>query len=102
LSKVAIEGHTDDLGVAEDNQGLSQRRAEAVVKYLTDKGIAAGRLVAEGLGSTKPLCLDLAELLKSEGKNKRKIEACREKNRRVQFRVVEMDGKAVQGGISRP
>lgn len=54
LRKVAIEGHTDDLGVADDNQGLSQRRAEAVVKFLTDKGIAAVRLVAEGHGRVPP------------------------------------------------
>lgn len=95
LSKVAIEGHTDDLGGADDNQGLSQQRAEAVVNYLAGKGIARGRLVAEGHGSNRPLCTDLAELLKSEAKHKRKIEACREQNRRVQFRVLEVDGAAV-------
>lgn len=41
-------------------------------------GIASGRLVAEGHGSTKPLCLELAEQPKSEAKNKRKVETCRE------------------------
>lgn len=95
LTKVAIEGHTDDLGVAEENQALSQKRAEAVVKFLVDKGVAAGRLVAEGYGSTRPLCAELAKLLESEAKNKKKLEACRESNRRVQFRVVEVDGKGV-------
>ena len=95
LTKVAIEGHTDDMGLAADNQALSQRRAEAVAAYLVVKGVAAARLVAEGHGSTQPLGTSLAELSKNEAKNRKKIEACREQNRRVQFRVVEMEGKAL-------
>ncbi len=98
LTKVAIEGHTDDLGEIEINQALSQRRAEAVASYLVEKGIASSRLVAEGFGSSKPLCADLVELLKNEGKNKKRIELCREQNRRVQFRAIEIDGKAVPSG----
>ena len=95
LTKVAIEGHTDDLGVAEDNQVLSQRRAEAVLAYFVGKGVAASRLVAVGLGSSRPLCGELAELLKNAAKNRKKIEHCREQNRRVQFVVLEIDGSAV-------
>lgn len=95
LTKVAVEGHTDDLGVAADNQALSQKRAEAVVQHLVAQGVAAARLVAAGFGSTQPVCGKIAKLLENEGKNRKAIDACREQNRRVQFRVVEIDGKAV-------
>lgn len=91
LTKVAIEGHTDDVGDAEVNQTLSQTRAAAVVDYLVGKGVAAGRLVAEGYGATRPLCAELPLLLKHERKNRKKVEACRERNRRVQFRVIKAD-----------
>ncbi|MBM4344473.1 MAG: OmpA family protein [Deltaproteobacteria bacterium] len=89
LTKVAVEGHTDDVGAAEANVALSRQRAEAVVAYLVGKGIAATRLSAEGYGPDRPVCKELAALRKDEVKNKGKIEQCREQNRRVQFRVVE-------------
>lgn len=50
-----INGHTDAVGTAEYNQDLSQRRAFAVVKYLTDKGIDPARLTAEGFGEAIPI-----------------------------------------------
>jgi len=50
-----IEGHTDNVGSAEHNKTLSLARARAVVKEITDKGIAAARLNAIGLGAEKPL-----------------------------------------------
>lgn len=50
-----IEGHTDNIGNAEYNRGLSERRAESVRQYLVDHGIASDRLRASGLGQTKPL-----------------------------------------------
>ncbi|MHB8717022.1 MAG: OmpA family protein [Sulfuricaulis sp.] len=50
-----IEGHTDNVGTAEDNMELSQRRAESVVSYLTNNlGIARSRLKAVGYGDTRP------------------------------------------------
>src|SRR5262249_1815832 len=45
-SKFEIDGHTDAVGPEEYNQGLSERRAEAVVSYLTSEGIDASLLVA--------------------------------------------------------
>jgi outer membrane protein OmpA-like peptidoglycan-associated protein len=46
-----IEGHTDTTGGRETNKALSQRRAEAIVAYLTSKfGMPAGRLEAVGVG----------------------------------------------------
>ncbi len=50
-----IEGHTDNTGTAEKNQILSDKRAAAVKKYFTDKGIEQSRLVSTGYGLTKPV-----------------------------------------------
>ena len=53
--KLTIEGHTDNVGKAESNQALSEKRAAAVRQYLIDNyQIDAGRLEAKGLGQTKP------------------------------------------------
>ena len=53
--KLTIEGHTDNVGKAESNQALSEKRAAAVRQYLIDNfQIEAGRLEAKGLGQTKP------------------------------------------------
>lgn len=53
--KIELSGHTDNTGSATLNNDLSQARAEAVVAYLTSKGIAANRLTAKGYGSSKPV-----------------------------------------------
>jgi outer membrane protein OmpA-like peptidoglycan-associated protein len=50
-----VEGHTDSTGTAEHNNDLSERRAKAVVAYLTGRGIAAGRLSAIGKGEGEPV-----------------------------------------------
>jgi outer membrane protein OmpA-like peptidoglycan-associated protein len=51
-----VEGHTDSDGGATYNQGLSQRRAQAVVDDLVTRyKIARSRLVAKGYGLTKPV-----------------------------------------------
>lgn len=53
---VEIQGHTDSKGAAEYNLMLSKKRAESVVKILTDKyGISKDRLSAEGYGENMPL-----------------------------------------------
>jgi OmpA-OmpF porin, OOP family len=54
--KLTIEGHTDNVGKAESNQTLSDKRAAAVRQYLIDNyQIDAARLEAKGLGQTKPV-----------------------------------------------
>ena len=51
-----IEAHTDSMGPESYNQGLSQRRAESVIKILTDRfGIPADRLVPRGYGESDPI-----------------------------------------------
>lgn len=52
---VELAGHTDNVGEAAANLSLSAARANSVVKYLTDRGVSAGRLRARGYGDTKPL-----------------------------------------------
>ncbi|MCP2044829.1 OmpA family protein [Pontibacter sp. HSC-36F09] len=51
---VRIVGHTDDVGDEADNLALSERRAAAVAAYLQEKGIAANRISANGLGESSP------------------------------------------------
>ena len=53
--KLRVEGHTDNQGNAAANQTLSDKRALAVVTWLTGKGISASRLAAKGFGATKPV-----------------------------------------------
>ena len=53
--KLAIEGHTDNLGSATSNQTLSDKRAAAVVRYLVESaGVSADRLSSKGFGAEKP------------------------------------------------
>jgi len=53
--RIALAGHTDSQASDSHNLDLSKRRAQAVVKWLTDKGIDAGRLEAQGFGETQPV-----------------------------------------------
>jgi outer membrane protein OmpA-like peptidoglycan-associated protein len=53
--KVEISGHTDNTGSAVANETLSQQRADAVVAYLSTKGISKDRLISKGYGSNKPV-----------------------------------------------
>jgi OOP family OmpA-OmpF porin len=53
---VVIEGHTDNVGTAAYNKKLSQRRADAVKKYMVEQdGINANRITAEGFGFDRPI-----------------------------------------------
>jgi outer membrane protein OmpA-like peptidoglycan-associated protein len=54
--QVVIEGHTDSRGTLAGNLALSQRRADAVLKYLVvNHGIDPKRLTAKGVGSNEPI-----------------------------------------------
>jgi outer membrane protein OmpA-like peptidoglycan-associated protein len=63
---LAVEGHTDAAGSADYNIDLSRRRAVAVVRYLVEHGVNAGRLMAVGKGKTEPLVAD-----PMDGRNRR-------------------------------
>ena len=71
-----VDGHTDNVGGKAFNQKLSQGRADAVKKYLSDKGIDESRIIAKGYGDTKPVVSNAT----AQGK---------QKNRRVEFTIME-------------
>ncbi len=54
-SKVTIEGHTDATGNPERNQILSEKRAQAVEKYLATTGLSEEKMEAVGVGPDKPI-----------------------------------------------
>lgn len=52
---VHVEGHTDNIGEPAYNRDLSRRRADAVRYFLTQQGIASGRITTSGLGMDRPV-----------------------------------------------
>ena len=81
VTKIRVEGHTDNKGTLAANQRLSQQRADAVVKWLTSYGIEKKRLEARGFGMKRPLDTNDTE----EG---------RQNNRRVELHIAaEADAK---------
>ena len=53
--EVQIDGYTDNVGSADYNQGLSERRADSVRDALTRMGIARDRILTKGLGESSPV-----------------------------------------------
>jgi OOP family OmpA-OmpF porin len=78
IKKIQIEGHASSEGGARHNQKLSEARAQSVMKYLTEHGVAQTLLIAKGFGIDKPLADNATE----QG---------REQNRRVEFNIVDQD-----------
>lgn len=54
-ARVLVRAHTDNQGPADINLGLSARRAESVVEYLTEKGVGELQLETEGMGESQPI-----------------------------------------------
>ena len=99
---IELSAHCDYKGAAEYNKTLSQRRAESVVKYLIEHGIAKDRLTPMGYGKEKPkhvrgkqakkyewlkegtlLSEEFIKTLKEEQQ-----EICNQMNRRTEFTVL--------------
>lgn len=74
--KVAIQGHTDNIGNDQDNLILSENRAKAVYEYIIQRNIGADRLTYKGFGETKPIAGNESE-------------TGRAKNRRTEFLIIE-------------
>ncbi len=70
--RVEIRGYTDNIGKRSSNTRLSKRRAEAVKRYLVNRGIKSGRLVAIGMGPSSPIASN-------------RTARGRAKNRRIEF-----------------
>lgn len=85
VKKIAIEGHASSEGSDKHNLNLSDRRAKSVMQYLVDKaGIEGDKLTAKGLGEQQLLTPE-------DGLEGDALEAAREKNRRVEFTVIDQD-----------
>ena len=99
---IELSAHCDYRGRAEYNERLSQRRAESVVRYLTEHGVEAERLTAKGYGESQPKTVTkkMAEkypflhendvlteefILKLQPEQQ---EVCNSLNRRTEFRVL--------------
>jgi hypothetical protein len=54
-ANLEVQGHTDNVGKPEANKELSQARAQAVVDYFVQQGVASDRLRAVGFGDEKPI-----------------------------------------------
>jgi OOP family OmpA-OmpF porin len=78
IKRVTVEGHTDSVGSSEINKALSQQRADAVVKWLTDHGVAKERLLGQGMGKEHPIMPN-------------DTDAGRAANRRVEFHIEMQD-----------
>lgn len=100
---IELSAHADYKGAAAYNKTLSQRRAEAVVRYLIDHGIAADRLTPVGYGKERPKTirkkitekynwLKEGDMLTEEFikalKDDKQQEICNQMNRRTEFTVL--------------
>lgn len=78
LGRVEVGGHTDSRGSTTYNQRLSEDRAGAVRTYLLGKGVPPSRLIAVGYGESLPI-------------DTNKTPAGRERNRRVEFKLLDVE-----------
>ena len=81
--QLSIEGHTDDIGDAQYNLELSKERASNVLEILAFSGVSRDRMVALGLGESKPARPNYNE----DGSTN---EANRAKNRRVELIILNI------------
>ncbi len=72
---IQVAGFTDSTGSDAYNQGLSERRANAVASYLTSKGVGSNRMVIKGMGESYPIASNDSD-------------AGRAQNRRVEITIV--------------
>jgi outer membrane protein OmpA-like peptidoglycan-associated protein len=75
ITKLEVQGHTDDRGDPKVNKRLSEARARAVVQWLVGQGLEASRFVAKGYGSERPI-------------ESNTTEAGRKANRRVELHAT--------------
>lgn len=103
---IELASHTDSRGTLEYNSELSQKRAQAVVNYLIQKGVAPERLKAKGYGQSQPKFVDealaqrygflqqgstLNDALVQTLQDEEQKEAVYQINRRTEFRVLRDD-----------
>lgn len=84
--RLEIQGHADERGTTEYNLALGQKRADAVVRYLLQRGVSTSRVKSVSYGEERPL-------------DGRATETAWEQNRRAEF-VVSWSGDAPVQGTS--
>jgi outer membrane protein OmpA-like peptidoglycan-associated protein len=82
-SLIDVYGHTDSTGSDQYNMDLSQRRADAVARYLISRGVSSARLQAKGMGESYPV----SDNTTAEG---------RARNRRVEVKITPVSTEDVQ------
>jgi outer membrane protein OmpA-like peptidoglycan-associated protein len=90
-TNIIIEGHTDNTGSRDLNQGLSERRAQAVAAYARSRGVDASRIQSKGYAFDQPIADN-------------NTEAGRQQNRRVEVIIVaseEMKKAAEKGELDK-
>ncbi len=80
IKHLRVEGHTDNVGAAAMNKGLSSRRAASVATWLIQHGVDPGRMSSEGFGMERPIDSNATP----EG---------RQNNRRVEFHIDDEAAK---------
>ncbi len=84
VTRLRIEGHTNNVRATEASLQLSGQRAQAVKTWLRENGINDGRLLAVGFGDTQPVASNADS-------------AGQAQNERIAFRIAELDGKPYLG-----
>ena len=84
IARVAVDGHTDNVGRAQANLALSRLRALAVMRWLVHAGVDERRLEARGFGPRQPIADN-------------KTDAGRAKNRRVEFQILRRTKQGKRG-----
>ena len=76
--RLEIQAHTDSQGTIENNQNLSNIRAQSVMDYLISQGVDESRMVAKGYGELRPRVSNRTQ----EGRGM---------NRRVEFKILQVE-----------
>ena len=84
--KVEVQGHADERGTTDYNLALGQKRADAVIAYMSAKGITGTRIKSVSYGEERPLDPRTAEVAWAQ-------------NRRAEFRVLSDAGEGVVGTV---
>jgi OOP family OmpA-OmpF porin len=80
---VLVTGHTDRIGTEQYNQGLSERRANAVRDYLVAGGVPSAKVTARGAGESEPVTTPQ----QCQGRRGQELIACYQPDRRVEVEV---------------
>ncbi|RTL58860.1 MAG: OmpA family protein [Sphingobacteriales bacterium] len=92
-TNIEIQGHTDNKGTEEYNQGLSERRASAVAGYLSAKNIANSRISTKGYGKTAPKYSNATEEGQAQNRRVEFLITANEKMKAEAAKEAEKSGK---------